>query len=143
MTQSIRIRKAKDSELEHIIKLESICFSEEDWRVKEKWNVYEWWVATDYRGYCGFCAALYLSYPGCFLSFAGVHPRSRGQGLQKRMISVRETWARKLQCNWAFTYTAPWNLASSNNLIKSGYTLYEPQEYYGQDDSLYWQKVLT
>jgi hypothetical protein len=39
-----------------------------------------------------------------------------------------------------FTYTAPWNIYSANNLIRAGYELWKPERKFGADGALYWFK---
>jgi hypothetical protein len=58
------------------------------------------------------------------------------------MIRVREAAARRAGVAWIYTYTAPDNYASANNLIRSGYRLYQPKTKWGLSDGLYFAKKL-
>jgi GNAT superfamily N-acetyltransferase len=62
-----------------------------------------------------------------FLARAGVRKNERGQGLQKRLIRVRRAWAKKQGFVGVLTYAATWNSPSIVNLLKSGFTIYDPE----------------
>lgn len=72
---------------------------------------------------------------------AGVVPGARGRGLHRQSIRVRLRWARA-QGLEPITDTAPWNLASANNLISEGFRLYCPQHKWAGSDALYWRYPL-
>lgn len=104
-----------------------------------------WWIAYDEAGdaagYGALKNSVYWLETG-FLARAGVLPWARGNGLQRRLIKVRERYARKL--GWKFMLTdSTDNPPSSNNLIACGYKLYEPRfPWRASDKSLYWRKAL-
>jgi len=77
-----------------------------------------------------------------YLARAGVLPAWRGQGLQRRLIGLRERYARKKGFVWMISDTTD-NVPSSNNLIKAGYKLLEPSAPWANTDSLYWAKKLS
>ena len=77
-----------------------------------------------------------------YLSRAGVLPAWRGQGLQRRLIALRERVARNKGFVWMISDTTD-NVPSSNNLIKAGYKLIEPSAPWANTDSLYWTKKLV
>jgi GNAT superfamily N-acetyltransferase len=79
---------------------------------------------------------------GGMLVKAGLLPIARGNGLQKRLIQIRDRAARKQGLTVNITYVAEWNYASANNLIECGYKLYTPQWKYGLADALYFRKYL-
>jgi GNAT superfamily N-acetyltransferase len=82
---------------------------------------------------------------GCdtaYLSRAGVLPAWRGQGLQRRLIALRERLARRQGFVWMISDTTD-NVPSSNNLIKAGYKLIEPSAPWANSESLYWSKKLV
>lgn len=76
-----------------------------------------------------------------YLARAGVLPSHRGQGLQRRMITIRERWARRNGFVWAITDTAE-NPASANSLMSLGYRMFDPSKPWALDYSLYWRKKL-
>lgn len=76
-----------------------------------------------------------------YMARSGVLSEFRGKGLQKRMISIRESFARRRGYRWAVTDTTE-NPASSNSLISRGYRLYEPSMPWGFRHTLYWRKRL-
>jgi GNAT superfamily N-acetyltransferase len=109
-----------------------------------------WWLVYDHTlyqdpknpfGFCGLTEA--ASTPGAgYLKRAGVLPHYRGNGLQRRMITVRERKARRLGLATMLTDTTD-NPASANSLIKAGYRLFEPAYKWAFQHSLYWTKDLT
>jgi GNAT superfamily N-acetyltransferase len=73
-----------------------------------------------------FCAAKYTPATGCAaLSVACVVERARGRGLQKRMIQLRERWARAQGAHTVLTYVAKRNPYSFANLILAGYRMHK------------------
>ena len=140
----IRIRLATDEDLDDVLEIERECFPTGSGRDVESWDRWQWWIAEDSEGPCGFAAAVVVEGSDqCYLALAGVSARARGQGLQRRLIRVREAWARGRCCGECITYTATWNHASANNLIRCGYRLYEPEDRWGFGDALYWLRLLV
>jgi GNAT superfamily N-acetyltransferase len=113
-----------------------------------------WWAAFDARGkpvaYGG--AMLWWPDSAVYLHRAGVLPEARGHGLQRRLIRVREAWGRSQGAAIAYTYTSAGNIASSNNLIRCGYTMWAPAYWGGFTNPtrvghdgiawLYWQRSI-
>lgn len=108
------------------------------------WLVYDFtdaWSAQNPIAFCGLTHA--LATPGTgYLKRAGVLKAYRGNGLQGRMIRVRETKARKLGLHTMLTDTTE-NPPSSNALIKAGYRIFEPENRWAFTYSIYWKKDLT
>jgi GNAT superfamily N-acetyltransferase len=77
-----------------------------------------------------------------YLARAGVLPAYRGQGLQRRLITLRERFARRQGYRWMISDTTD-NTPSANNLIKAGYRLLDPSSPWASSDTLYWVKDLT
>lgn len=77
-----------------------------------------------------------------YLARAGVAPSHRGQGLQRKLIRVRERAARAQGMRVIVTDTSHENLASSNSLIREGYKLYAPIKKWAFSDGNYWLKRL-
>jgi ribosomal protein S18 acetylase RimI-like enzyme len=103
-----------------------------------------WWIAYDGPLAVGF-AALHESVQWCdtaYLSRSGVMPYHRGQGLQKRLLLVRELKARRLKYRWLVTDTYR-NPASSNSLISRGFRMYTPSKPWGFEEATYWRKELV
>ena len=110
-----------------------------------------WWLVWDANepkalkpspiAFAGFVHA--ASTPGAgYLKRAGVLKAFRGQGLQGRLITVRERKARVLGLTTMLTDTTE-NPASSNALIKAGYRIMEPSYRWAFEHSIYWKKDLT
>ena len=103
-----------------------------------------WWLAWDAQKEPVAFASMRLSEVKAnagFLSRCGVLPEHRGHGLQRRLLRAREAKARRLGWKWIHTDTTE-NPATSNSLIRCGYTLFEPKYPWGFKNSLYWRKRL-
>lgn len=129
--------------LEAILSLDKICFPQD---APPPTDTARWWIA-----WAGDCAAAYAGLRCCqspenrglaFLCRAGVLSRHRGNGLQKRLIRVREKAARASGVTELVTYTTLWNVASANSLIACGFRLYNPASRWGGKESLHWRKAL-
>lgn len=102
-----------------------------------------WWIAVEPDGNtCAYAALAPLAKEpgGVFLARSGVLRRARGNGLQRRLIRVREAYARDHGFTWAITYASYDNTTSANNLIACGFRLYKPHEQWGIDGSYYFVK---
>ena len=105
-----------------------------------------WWIAYDEEtkapvGFAGMIRS--QTWIDCgYLCRAGVVEAYQGRGIQKRLIKVRETQAKKLHWNWLVTDTHV-NPASANSLIACGFKLYEPSAPWAFKTSLYWRKKLN
>jgi GNAT superfamily N-acetyltransferase len=102
-----------------------------------------WWIGHDGRQAVAFCGMVPSSYgPGyAYLKRAGVVPGHHGNGLQRRMIQLRERKARALGFHTSITDTTD-NPASSNSLIARGYRLWLPPVPWSFANALYWRKKL-
>lgn len=107
-----------------------------------------WWILKDGKKSIGFCAIdrsnNYLN--TAYLYRAGIDFSYRGKGLHKRMIRLRERWAKKNGIKWVVTDTYSDNFNSSNSLISLGYRLWSPPvncQWAQYKNALYWKKCLT
>jgi len=105
-------------------------------------NGAEWWIAYDEKTCFAFAGLKNVGHETGFLCRVGVIKAYRGQGFQKRLIRVRENFARKVGLKWLITYVSPTNLKSANSLIACGYRLYSPQNPYGMYGALYFRKTI-
>jgi GNAT superfamily N-acetyltransferase len=104
-----------------------------------------WWLlyCSDLKMPVAFCGLTHaLATPGTgYLKRAGVLKAYRGQGLQRKLITVRERKARKLGLTTMVTDTTD-NPPSANSLIKAGYRIFEPRDKWAFTHSIYWRKAL-
>lgn len=102
------------------------------------------WVCRDSnKNPVGFCAARLLEdMETVFLNRSGVLPIANGNGLQRRMIKVRERWAAEGGAKNIVTYALHDNHASIVNLVKSGYLLYHPAWRWASEGVHYFLKEL-
>lgn len=105
-----------------------------------RWGDSTWWLCWCDGEAVGFCGVR-LRYSMAYLIRAGVLHAHRGQGLQRRMIRVRERAAKREGYHWVYS-TTYMNPASSNSLIRHGYRQYWPNEPWGADGTAYWQKEI-
>ena len=102
-----------------------------------------WWYAYCDDEIAGFAGLLHYPELDCsFLYRAGVLKYFRGNGLQRRMIGVREKQAKRDGYSRIVSYTSYDNIHSANNLIKCGYKLYKPKWDWGVENALYFEKEL-
>jgi GNAT superfamily N-acetyltransferase len=104
-----------------------------------------WWLAYlggEPVGFAGLVPAATLDKGTGYLKRAGVLEGHRGQGLQLRLIRVREQRARRNGWHTLVTETTD-NPASANNLIKAGFRIFEPETRWAFQHSIYWRKKLT
>lgn len=102
-----------------------------------------WWLALAENREAGFGG--YRLIDGgetAFLNRAGVLPFFRGRGIQKRLIRTRLSHAKRAGARVAITYTTADNIWSANNLIRTGFIMYRPKEYWVGKEMIYWWKNL-
>jgi len=106
-------------------------------------NFGSWWIATANGVDIGFAGLVRtVSWTDCgYLCRAGVVPAARGQGLQKQFIRVRLRQAKALGWRWVVTDTTD-NPASANNLIATGFKLFQPTKPWSFKNTLYWRRKL-
>jgi GNAT superfamily N-acetyltransferase len=102
-----------------------------------------WWLVYDDGKPVAFAGVVpFTRWCDCaYLCRAGVLPTHRGKGLQKRLIALREQYARRVGMKWVVTDTTA-NPASSNSLISRQYRLFDPTKPWGPSGALYWRKRL-
>lgn len=107
-------------------------------------DVGAWWLVYHAGDAVAFAGCVPSSYGKgyAYHKRSGVLPLHRGHGLQRRLISIRERWARKEGFHTIVTDTCA-NTPSSNNLIRSGYELFDPKSPWGLKGGLYFRKSLV
>jgi GNAT superfamily N-acetyltransferase len=101
-----------------------------------------WWIAWKGRTAVGYAGMKLQGWGMVYLCRAGVMRAHRGNGLQRDLLRARCAHARRLEMKHAITDTTTTNLASANNLIRSGFVLYRPEYQWATDEALYWWKNL-
>ena len=134
----VNVKHAKDRQ--RVQRLHNVCFYGDDQILI---NDGYWWLAFCGSNAAGFCG-LSQSWQWCdagYLCRAGVAPRFRGFGLQKKLIQIRINYAKRLGWNWLITDTTD-NPPSSNSLISKGFRLYQPAKPWAYKNSLYWRRYI-
>jgi GNAT superfamily N-acetyltransferase len=133
-----RLPSLSESDRLVITKLQRTCLpDDEPYFPDNGW----WWLGLDGKQVAAFCLLTKSSnwVDTVYLARSGVLPAWRGNGLQKRMITLREKFARQQGYRWMISDTTD-NLPSANSLISKGYKLYSPARPWGYDATLYWRK---
>lgn len=146
MTYTIKEVDGSDEHYnEELTRLHDLTFN--DPAIRADFNHGYWWLVYSGRGpltnpvaFCGFTLAHKTPDTG-YLKRAGVLKAYRGQGLQRRLITVREKKARKLGLAYMITDTTS-NPPSANSLIRAGYRIFEPAYRWSFNHSIYWRKQL-
>lgn len=99
----------------------------------------EWWVILDDNKIVAYCGSGYMENI-CHFVRAWVSPKYRGKGLQRKMIKTRLKAAKDYEV--AITYTSIDNVVSSNNLISTGFKLYQPKYKWAGKQFNYWIKFV-
>ncbi len=132
----MRIRRAS---LAEILAIDSAIFKVSGPPSSAELKGSVWWVAADRDGVVGYAGVwVKPAKKAAYLTRAGVLPCARGLGLQRRLITVRERYARTQGCVRAYTYTHLENFPSMANLIKCSYF-----PYWADEDYLWFQKALV
>ncbi len=138
MQVGIRIRR--ESDLEWMREVYGLALPANSWRHDED----TFWVATrTVSGRGGELLAFASACPlgdSLELTSCGVVSSAAGTGMQRRMLRVREAYARRLQLKSVCTYAATDNYRSITNLIRAGYRFAPVQP---RADYFYFVKCLT
>jgi GNAT superfamily N-acetyltransferase len=144
MSSAVRIREVDPLDVdvaEDIAEMHLVCFAYKPDVALTDFGY--WWLGFD--GQTPVCfAGMWPSqnWPNAgYLCRAGVMPKYRGQGLQRRLLLVREKKARALGWTMLVSDTHD-NPPSSNNLIRAGHKMFTPPKPWGPDGSSYWKKEL-
>jgi GNAT superfamily N-acetyltransferase len=131
----MRIRRASDADFGEIKRMDAAIFPGDSGLDIDA----QYWVAPG----AAFAAAKLLEEEGLlYLYRAGVLPKARGRGLQKRMIRARLRWGRANECAQAVTFTTNWNTVSMRNLIRCGFLPYTPSFKWAGEGVVYWARDL-
>lgn len=119
-------------------------FAKGEWSGKPSVSSGHWWIAHhngDAAAFAGMVPSSLAPLRGYFKA-AGVLPKYRGHGLQKRLIQKRLDHARKLGWTSVVTETLNYNAASANSLIRCGFRVWLPDEPWGSPYAVYWKREL-
>lgn len=144
---SYRTRRAdllSDVDQDHLRELHDACFG--DSAPVPTFDKEAWWLIfpmgqSEPAAFAG-CVPSSLGTGYAYHKRAGVMPIHRGHGLQRRLISIRERWARREGFHTIVTDTCA-NTPSANNLIRAGYELFDPKSPWGLKGGLYFRKSLA
>ena len=102
-----------------------------------------WWVAENKYGepvgYAGLDVS--ISNSEAFMCRCAVLPSYRGQGLQKRFLSRRESAAKQAGISRVWSYADVRNVASMNSMIRKGYKTFLPAQDYSPDFIYFYKNI--
>ena len=133
-----------DEDVEHLRELHEMCFGDSAPQVT--YDKGAWWLVykagdPEPVGFAGIVPST-LGTGYAYLKRSGVLPPHRGHGLQRRLITLRERWARKEGFHTVVSDTCE-NTPSANNLIRKGYVLFDPKTPWTLKGGLYFKKSLS
>lgn len=138
----MRITFRATDDAQQIIALQALLFPADD-RVRLDSFVQAWAGYDESDFPVAFCTARHwVSEGAVFLERAGVMPAFNGKGLQRRMIRLRERWARSIGAGVVLTYVAPKNYQSMVNLLRCGYRFYDPATEWAGPEMHYMERAL-
>ena len=140
MKYSVRFTRAEGGYVDKIRWMDRVCFPIGP---SITFDGAFWFLAYDEDNVpVGYSSVSYFNTGNAFLSRVGVLPGARGNGLQRRFVRARERHARVQGYKRMVTYTSAYNVRSSNNLIRCGYSLYTPPHEWGLRGANYWERKL-
>ena len=102
------------------------------------------WLVYHQNNPIGFCTMRMLEDKIAFMDRGGILDEHRGKGIHKRLIKVRERYARAHGSEVIITYVMEDNYASLFTLVRHGYKMYEPDyAYAGVKGVIYLQKDIS
>jgi len=137
MSKKFSVRRT-DS-VDKVIELFFTISPDDDWPGRDN-SVY-WLMHLD-KEPCGLTIATPVDKDTIYAAYSGILPGVRGKGLGRRLIAVREKWARAQGYKHVVTYTLTTNGSSMYNLFKCGYKVYDPAYPYQGNDVVYFIKNL-
>lgn len=115
MASLIRVRREHD--LEWLREVHRVAFPHDAWPTED---IQLYWTAVRGDELLGFAGATFCDRV-LHLTRCAVVASAQGLGLQRKLIGVRERYARRIWCTTIETYTTRDNWASITNLIRCGY----------------------
>ena len=88
------------------------------------------WVIWKDKKPVGFCTMRLLDHKIAYMDRAGILKEHRGKGLHKKLLRVRESYARRQGYKQMITYTVSDNFDSLFTLVRHGYHKYDPEYAY-------------
>lgn len=104
-----------------------------------------WWLVYSDAAAIAFAGMVPLEpFPGVgYLKRAYVMPAYRGQGLQRQLLAVRESKARRFGWSLLVSECGADNVHSADNFAAAGFAQCEPEQRWGATNSIYWKKELS
>ena len=90
-----------------------------------------WWLVLEGNTAVGF-AGLVFKKGHVVMSRSGIFKRLQGKGVQRKLIKIRERYARIYGYTKVKSEVADWNAQSIANLIKCGYKISKLQKFKGE-----------
>lgn len=131
----------RTAQFENIILLNTVIFPCDPLEIDKKSRG---WLVYHQNTPAAFCTMRMLEDSIAFMDRGGILDEHRGRGLHKRLIRVREKYARAQGFQTVITYVMADNYASLFTLVRHGYKMYEPDyAYAGVKGVIYLQKDIS
>lgn len=102
---------------------DSLAICLQQWTYFVDHSEHFWWIAFSNNLWIAYGGAQIFNRHTLYIGPDHVLKEARGNGLQRKLIQVRERWARKNNFTNAIAVVAHDNIYSANNYIKAGYLL--------------------
>ena len=133
----IRITKTKNMKL--ILDLNHQIMPEDHLEIDEKTTA---WIVKVDGEIAGFCTLREIGHHIAYLDRGGVLPKHQGKGIHRRLIAVRERYARSRGMHKIITYVMPYNYPSMFTLVRCNYLKYKPEYPWAGTNIVYFIKEL-
>jgi predicted GNAT family acetyltransferase len=118
----------KTLRFEDVIILNNLIFPCDPLEVDERSRA---WIVKNSKGEpSGFCTMRMLDDKIAFMDRGGILDEHRGKGIHKKLIKVRERYARSQGYKTVITYVMADNYASLFTLVRQDYKMYTPDYAY-------------
>ena len=134
---NIKLRATKNYEL--IKQINKDIMPHDELSIDEKTRA---WVAYVDGKLAGFCTLRILPSNIVYLDRGGIYEQYQGLGIHRKLIAIRERFARKIGSKAIITYTLTNNYASMYTLVRCNYRKYNPDHAWVGRDVCYFQKLL-
>lgn len=101
------------------------------------------WLVYDDDRIVGFATLRHLDSGEAYFDRCGILPEYRHRGLHRRLIQVRERYAKRFDLSHIITYVVEGNWNSLGSLVRNSYHIYSPAyEWVGCQQVIYLRKAL-
>jgi GNAT superfamily N-acetyltransferase len=135
MENGMKFKVRMTTDMDLIRSINDEIFTEDKLELDEKTVA---WVAwTEDEKPAAFCTARKLTHGILYMDRGGVYSKYRKQGIHRKLIKVRENFAKKNGYSKVITYVMKDNFASLFTLVRCDYRMYTPEYLYAGSNVIY------